>query len=90
MCLTPPVEVTDHRIYKGWWTGCQKWREATVDWHDQWGNPQSSRLPDPHGTRQSLWYLDGTAPESFPPMPGYPLPEIFFRSRVNNIKLQTV
>src|SRR5438552_507751 len=21
----PPVEVTDHRIYKGWCTGCQQW-----------------------------------------------------------------
>jgi len=31
----PPVEVTDHRIYKGWCTGCQKWHEAPVDWHDQ-------------------------------------------------------
>src|SRR6266566_5000379 len=31
----PPVEVTDHRIYKGWCSGCQKWYEAPVDWHDQ-------------------------------------------------------
>jgi transposase len=31
----PPVEVTEHRIYKGWCTGCQKWYEAPVDWHDQ-------------------------------------------------------
>src|SRR5438128_8885805 len=31
----PPVEVTDRRIYKGWCTGCQKWHEAPVDWHDQ-------------------------------------------------------
>jgi transposase len=31
----PPVEVTEHRIYKGWCTGCQKWHEAPVDWHDQ-------------------------------------------------------
>jgi hypothetical protein len=27
----PPVEVT----YKGWCSGCQKWYEAPVDWHDQ-------------------------------------------------------
>ncbi len=31
----PPVEVTEHRIYKGWCTGCQKWYEALVDWHEQ-------------------------------------------------------
>jgi transposase len=31
----PPVEVTEHRIYKGWCTGCQKWYEAPVDFHDQ-------------------------------------------------------
>src|SRR5712671_5965403 len=31
----PPVEVTDHRIYKGWCSGCQKWHVAPVDWHDQ-------------------------------------------------------
>jgi len=31
----PPVEVTEHRLYKGWCTGCQKWYEAPVDWHDQ-------------------------------------------------------
>ena len=30
-----PVEVTEHRLYKGWCTGCQKWHEAPVDWHDQ-------------------------------------------------------
>jgi transposase len=31
----PPLEVTEHRIYKGWCSGCQKWHEAPVDWHDQ-------------------------------------------------------
>jgi transposase len=31
----PPVEVTEHRIYKGWCAGCQKWYEAPVDFHDQ-------------------------------------------------------
>ncbi len=30
-----PVEVTEHRIYKGWCAGCQKWQEAPVDLHDQ-------------------------------------------------------
>src|SRR6266699_2656855 len=30
-----PVEVTEHRIYKGWCAGCQKWHEAPVDLHDQ-------------------------------------------------------
>ncbi len=54
---------------------------------DQWGNPQSSRLPDPYGTGQSLWYLDGTAPQSFPPVPCYPHPEIFFSLKVNNISV---
>jgi transposase len=33
--LPPPVEVTDHRIYKGWCAGCQKWYEAPVDFHEQ-------------------------------------------------------
>jgi len=27
----PPVEVIEHRIYKGWCTTCGKWREAPVD-----------------------------------------------------------
>src|SRR5947209_10532887 len=31
----PPVEVTEHRIYKGWCTGCQKWHEAPVDFSGQ-------------------------------------------------------
>src|SRR5712692_11446292 len=31
----PAVEVTEHRIYKGWCAGCQKWHEAPVDVHDQ-------------------------------------------------------
>ena len=31
----PTVEVTQHRIYKGGWTGCQKWHEAPVDFSEQ-------------------------------------------------------
>src|SRR5216684_255206 len=31
----PPIEVTEHRIYKGWCAGCQKWHEAPVDFHEQ-------------------------------------------------------
>jgi transposase len=31
----PKVEVTEHRIYKGWCTGCQKWHEAPVDFSEQ-------------------------------------------------------
>ncbi len=31
----PPVEVTEHRIYKGWCTSCQKWHEAPVDFSEQ-------------------------------------------------------
>ena len=31
----PPVEVTAHRIYKGWCTNCQKWHEAPVDFSEQ-------------------------------------------------------
>jgi transposase len=27
----PVVEVTEHRIYKGWCAGCQKWHETPVD-----------------------------------------------------------
>ena len=30
-----PVEVTHHRIYKGWCSGCQCWHEAPVDLHEQ-------------------------------------------------------
>jgi transposase len=35
--VPPPaaVEVTEHRIYKGWCTGCQKWHEAPVDFSQQ-------------------------------------------------------
>src|SRR5258706_11540859 len=31
----PAVEVTEHRIYKGWCTSCQKWHEAPVDFSEQ-------------------------------------------------------
>lgn len=31
----PAVEVTEHRIYKGWCAGCQKWHEAPVDFSEQ-------------------------------------------------------
>jgi transposase len=31
----PPVEVTEHRIYKGWCAGCQHWYEAPMDMHEQ-------------------------------------------------------
>src|SRR6266487_190241 len=31
----PPVEITEHRIYKGWCAGCQNWHEAPVDLHEQ-------------------------------------------------------
>ena len=31
----PPVEITHHRIFKGWCAGCQKWHEAPVDVQEQ-------------------------------------------------------
>jgi transposase len=31
----PVVEVTEHRIYKGWCSHCQKWHEAPVDLSEQ-------------------------------------------------------
>jgi transposase len=31
----PPVVVTEHRIYKGWCSSCQKWHEAPVDFSGQ-------------------------------------------------------
>jgi len=31
----PAVEVTEHRIYKGWCSNCQKWHEAPVDFSEQ-------------------------------------------------------
>lgn len=31
----PPVEVTHHRIFKGWCAQCQHWQEAPVDLHEQ-------------------------------------------------------
>jgi transposase len=33
--VPPPVEVTHHRIYKGWCARCQKWHEAPVDLQEQ-------------------------------------------------------
>jgi transposase len=33
--VPPPVQVTEHRIYKGWCAGCGKWHEAPVDLHEQ-------------------------------------------------------
>ena len=29
----PAVQITEHRIFKGWCAGCQKWHEAPVDLH---------------------------------------------------------
>lgn len=31
----PRVEVTEHRIFKGWCSGCQRWHEAPVDFSEQ-------------------------------------------------------
>src|SRR5229473_6513603 len=33
--VPPPssVQITEHRIFKGWCAGCQKWQEAPVDLH---------------------------------------------------------
>src|SRR5258708_16399396 len=31
----PAVEVTEHRIYKGWWAGCHHWYEAPLAFPDQ-------------------------------------------------------
>jgi len=33
--VPPPssVQITEHRIFKGWCAGCQKWHEAPVDLH---------------------------------------------------------
>ena len=31
----PVVEVTEHRMYKGWCAECQKWHEAPVDFSEQ-------------------------------------------------------
>ncbi len=30
-----PLEVREHRIYKGWCSACQKWYEAPIDLHEQ-------------------------------------------------------
>lgn len=31
----PGVQITEHRIYKGWCSGCQRWHEAPVDFSHQ-------------------------------------------------------
>src|SRR5450432_4132104 len=31
----PPVQITEHRIFKGWCAGCQKWQEAPVDLREE-------------------------------------------------------
>lgn len=33
--VPPPVEVTHHRIYKGWCAEYHTWYKAPIDWHDQ-------------------------------------------------------
>ena len=33
--IPAPVQVIEHRIYKGWCARCQKWHEAPVDLHEQ-------------------------------------------------------
>jgi transposase len=30
-----PVEITHHRLFKGWCANCQQWHEAPVDWQEQ-------------------------------------------------------
>ena len=30
-----PVQITEHRIFKGWCAGCQKWHEAPIDIHEE-------------------------------------------------------
>ncbi len=30
----PPVDITQHHIFKGWCAGCQRWHEAPVDVHE--------------------------------------------------------
>src|SRR5437899_9916516 len=39
-------------------------------------------------TGQSLWHLDGTAPQSLPAMPGCPHPQISLRSSLNRFLMQ--
>jgi hypothetical protein len=39
----PAVEVTEHRMYKGWCTGCQQWHEAPVDFSKQVGGAGTHR-----------------------------------------------
>jgi transposase len=31
----PPLEITEHRVYKGWCAPCQKWHEAPVELSEQ-------------------------------------------------------
>jgi transposase len=31
----PPLEITEHRVYKGWCAQCQRWHEAPVDLAEQ-------------------------------------------------------
>lgn len=31
----PPLEITEHRVYKGWCAQCQKWHEAPVELSEQ-------------------------------------------------------
>jgi transposase len=33
VAASPAVQITEHRIFKGWCAGCQKWQEAAVDLH---------------------------------------------------------
>ena len=33
--MPPPIEITHHRIYKGWCSGCQRWYEAPLDVQEQ-------------------------------------------------------
>jgi transposase len=35
--IPPPaaVIITDHRVYQGWCSNCQKWHEAPVDFHEE-------------------------------------------------------
>ena len=43
---------------------------STPELPSQWRHAQSQGLRDPYGPGQSLWYLDGTAPQSFLSMSG--------------------
>ena len=67
----PPVEVTHHRIYKGWCAGCHKWHEAPPGFARAGGRPRTHRRATGESDRH-LAHGDAPASSTDPGLSAHP------------------